>query len=141
MSSPLPASLLALERLRRQQVQQCQRRVAEQQQRLSEMQSKIASLEQFLRSSPSSVATGLSLRNQDTYAAELRQLLRWQQQQYQAAEQELKTRRSALLNSELQHQRLETYGQQVAGEHRQQQQRQEQKVTDGLAALRFGKSG
>ncbi len=135
----LPDPLKTLERLRRQQLQQCQQRVNEQQAVIRGMQSKIHTLQAFLHSPVTPLTHGLALNNQDNYARELRHLLRWQQQQHLAAEQELARRQSALLESHLQYQRLESYGHQLARSELQQQQRQEQKSTDALAALRFAR--
>ncbi|GAA0495445.1 hypothetical protein GCM10009414_00600 [Tatumella terrea] len=131
--------LKTLERLRRQQLQQCQQRVNEQQAMLRGMQSKIHTLQSFLQSPMTPVTQGLALRNQDNYARELRHLLRWQQQQHLAAEQELARRQTALLESHLQYKRLESYGHELARSELQQQRRQEQKSTDALAALRFAR--
>lgn len=135
----LPDPLKTLERLRRQQLQQCQQRVNEQQAVIRGMQSKIHTLQAFLHSPVTPLTHGLALNNQDNYARELRHLLRWQQQRHLAAEQELARRQSALLESHLQYQRLESYGHQLARSELQQQQRQEQKSTDALAALRFAR--
>ena len=131
--------LKTLERLRRQQLQQCQQRVNEQQAMLRGMQSKIHTLQSFLQSPMTPVTQGLALRNQDNYARELRNLVRWQQQQHLAAEQELARRQTALLESHLQYKRLESYGHELARSELQQQRRQEQKSTDALAALRFAR--
>ena len=131
--------LKTLERLRRQQLQQCQQRVNEQQAMLRGMQSKIHTLQSFLQSPMTPVTQGLALRNQDNYARELRHLLRWQQQQHLAAEQELARRQTALLESHLQYKRLESYGHELARSELQQQRRQEQKSTNALAALRFAR--
>lgn len=131
--------LKTLERLRRQQLQQCQQRVNEQQKVIRGMQSKIHTLQAFLHSPVTPLTHGLALHNQENYARELRQLLRWQQQQQLTAEQELVRRQSALLESHLQYKRLESYGHEVARTGLQQQHRQEQKSTDALAALRFAR--
>lgn len=139
MSTPLPAQLKALERLRLQRRTRCQQQVNAQLHHVQQMRNKLNTLQHFIDSPIPSMSNGLALRNHENYVQELRRLYQWQQQQCQSAEQELARRQAQLIASHRQEKQLEQYCQGVTETREKQQQQQDQKVNDDVAALRFGR--
>ncbi|WP_241608387.1 flagellar FliJ family protein [Rosenbergiella australiborealis] len=139
MSHATSLQLKALERLRRQRRQQCQRLVIEQQQHVQQMTQKLSQLQNFIDTPTPTVTTALALGNQEAYTQALRHVWQWQQQQCQQAEQELQQRKARLNESHLQEKQLEHYCLATTLSAAKADQRQAQKHSDELAALRFSR--
>ena len=139
MSRYLTEQLKSLERLRQQRRQQSQFKVIEQQQRVEQMRSKLDTLQYFINSPTPTLQGGLALKNHEIYTQDLRRLYQWQQQQLQAAEQELQQRKAQLSLSHLQEKQLEQHSDRMKKAEEESRQKSAQKQSDELATLRFGR--
>ncbi|MBT0721896.1 hypothetical protein EFZ10_14470 [Tatumella sp. TA1] len=139
MSRYLTEQLKSLERLRQQRRQQSQYKVIEQQQRVEQMRSKLDTLQYFIDSPTPTLLGGLALKNHENYTQDLRRLYQWQQQQLQAAEQELLQRKAQLSLSHLQEKQLEQHSDRMRKAEEESRQKSAQKQSDELAMLRFGR--